>query len=326
MDSQYLQRQRFQLQKRMRKLNSCSKLFFHSSLIQFWGFLNESPLFGGVLQKLRAEAPALEQEVDSVMNGTTFRLHETESEALHFALRLIEQCVALPLEANRNVAMPEVQIGIMLLRHADGEDELDQFRETYLEPIYEYLDDALDRQVAALSLLIKYRQRVEWFRRSETGALGAKGERALVVDLYAYLHDQGLDFSIEPRGPSGIPDLVSKELVLDAKLFDADARGKTYIAHGVHQVHTYLVEFSQIAGYLVIYRTCPEKLHFSFATPDSLVPFLHVGGKVIYFLVIDICDYEASASKRGTMKEYLIDDAFVIRAATEPTDVVPTSP
>lgn len=51
--------------------------------------------------------------------------------------------------------------------------------------------------------------------------------------MYAYLFDQGLDFHIEPQSVSGEPDLVAPELVLDAKLFDGQARNKRYVLSAV---------------------------------------------------------------------------------------------
>ena len=64
-----------------------------------------------------------------------------------------------------------------------------------------------DDRRTVLGLLLKYKHHVEWFRRDDLRAkLEAntqKGEKILACDLYAYLHDQGLDFSIEPSSISG---------------------------------------------------------------------------------------------------------------------------
>lgn len=311
MDSQYLQQQRFQLQKRVRRLNSCDTTLFHSALVQFWNYLHEHVLFKAVLEKLVTEAPDHTAEIQA-LKGRNIELFTSEKAALHFAFRVIEHCAAQPVETNGHVNMPEVSLGHGFGRGSKHSEALDAFRDAFLDTFYEHLDESLDQTGAILSLLVKYRQRVEWFYRAEAGAIAATGERKLAPHLYAYLHDQGLEFSIEPQGPSGIPDLVSPDLVMDVKLFDGSARGVSYIASGVNQVHTYLREFNQITGYLVIYRMCPEALHFSFATPDRLFPALHIGGKIIYLVVIDICDYGASASKRGTLREFNVDEATLI--------------
>lgn len=168
--------------------------------------------------------------------------------------------------------------------------------------------------------MLKYKKKVEWFERELLAERAGRDERSLAKHLYAYLLDQGLDFHIEPQSASGEPDLVSPDLVLDAKVFDADRRGKRYIADGVHQVHTYARDFNQEVGYLVIYKTCPETIHFSFGKENFLVPYVSVGGKTIYLMVVDICDYGASASKRGKLRTIEVTEDFLIQAEPPPSD------
>ncbi len=195
------------------------------------------------------------------------------------------------------------------------EDALNHFRELFLEPLYEYLDDALDQQGAVLSLLLKYKHKVEWFDREILIQLAAGDERTLAKHLYAYLFDQGLEFHIEPQSASGEADLVAPELVLDAKVFDGSRRGVSYLASGVHQVHTYARDFNQEVGYLVVFKTCPETINFTFSLAGQDAPYVTVGGKIIFILIVDICPYETSASKRGTMKVYSVDQDFLIGVA-----------
>jgi hypothetical protein len=302
MDSQYLQQQRFLLQKRVRRLNSCDHLLFHSAFVQFWNYLKEHALFAGVLAKLDAEAPSHSQELaDLVKQGNGIPVFEHEAEALAFTFRLLQHCAAQAVDGRRG---PEVNVGRAISHASDFPTALSAFRDAYLEPFYEHLDEALDQQAAVLSLLLKYKQKVEWFERKQVADLAAKGERTLAEHLYAYLFDQGLSFHIEPQSASGEADLVATDLVLDAKVFDGERRSVSYVKSGIHQLLTYTRDFHQTEGYLVIYRTCPADLQFSFERSDSLVPFVSISGKTLYLLVIDICDHAASASKRGTIKTY----------------------
>jgi hypothetical protein len=39
---------------------------------------------------------------------------------------------------------------------------------------------------------------------------------------------------------------------------------------------------------------------------------LHIGGKIIYLVVIDICEHSASASKRGILKEFTVKEATLV--------------
>ena len=309
MDSNYLQQQRFILQKKVKRLNSCDFKLFHSLFVQFWAFLKAHAVFAGVLAKLTAESPAYAEEVAGACKGQVY-LWETEREAAHFNFRLLLHCAAQPLDKGMG---PEVMIGRGIVNASKYGELLDGFRDAYLEPFYEYLDEALDGQAAVLSLLLKYKRHVEWFEREEVRGLVAKGERTVAKHMYAYLFDQGLEFHIEPQSVSGEADLVSPELVLDAKLFDGDSsrHGKRYVLSGVNQLLAYTRDFLQQAGYLVVYRTCPEDLQFSFARLDMLVPFMVIDGHIIYFLVVDVCEYGASASKRGPMKTHVVTEEEV---------------
>lgn len=317
MDSHYLQQQRFQLQKRIRRLNSCDSKIFHSALVQFWNYLHAQPLLAGILARQKAEAPDHADDLAALQNWRipTFA-HESEASA--FVFRVIEHCAQQPLGEDLG---PEIMMGRGFVRSGKTDELLDGFREHFLEPFYENLDESLDQQTAVLSLLIKYKRKVEWFERDIAHSLAADGERALARHLYAYLFDQGLDFHIEPQSASGEADLVSPDLVLDAKIFDGDAssRGTRYIKHGVNQLLTYTRDFNQRVGYLVIYRTCPEDLQFPFAGSDVLVPFVNFGGKILYLLVVDICSHERSASKRGGLRAHVMDTPDLISVLTEAT-------
>jgi hypothetical protein len=306
MDSQYLQQQRFLLQKRVRRLNSCDHRLFHSAFVQFWNFLKAHPLFAGVMAKLDAETPSHEEDMNVLLkDGDRIPVFEREEEAMAFTYRLLQHCAAQPVDGRRG---PEVGIGHTISNDSEFSASLNAFRDAYLEPFYEHLDEALDQQTAVLSLLLKYKRKVEWFEREQVAELASRGERTLAEHLYAYVFDQGLNFHIEPQSASGEADLVAPELVLDAKVFDGERRSVSYVKSGVNQLLTYARDFHQSAGYLVIYKTCPEDLQFSFERTDSLVPFITLAGKTLYLLVVDICEHETSASKRGKNKTYRVEE------------------
>lgn len=315
MDSAYLQRIRFQLQKRFRRLNSCDSMLFHSTLIQTWNHLQEQSLTAGILADMDARSAAYADELVALTSGRELAEFTTEAEQTAFVFRVVQHCARQPLDPHGRG--PELHIGRAVSNERGVDELLNKFREMFLEPFYEYLDESLDKQAAVLSLLVKYRRKVEWFEREALASVAVSGERKLAKHLYAYLFDQGLDFSIEPQSVSGEADLVASDLVLDAKVFDGSRRGKEYLAAGVHQVHTYCRDFNQEVGYLVVYKTCAETIDFAFSEGGQLAPFLKVGGKTIYIFVIDVCDYEASASKRGALHAHAIDESFLIRVASE---------
>lgn len=324
MDSHYLQKQRFLLQKRVRRLNSCGHQLFHSTFVQFWNYVCEHPIFFGVIAKLDAEAPSHHEEIESLIKTRSgIPVFERDGSSRDFTFRLLQYCAAQPIDGTRG---PEAAVGHAIGHAREFDVALNAFRENYLEPFYEFLDEALDNQAAVLSLLLKYKKKVEWFERKQVSELATRGERVLAEHLYAYLFDQGLDFHIEPQSASGEADLVASELVLDAKVFDGDRRSVTYVKHGINQLLTYTRDFHQTVGYLVIYRTCPADLHFSFERADSLVPFVSIAGKTLYLMVIDICDYGVSASKRGTLKAYQLEEQDLCTLLEEPSTSVTGSP
>lgn len=312
MDSAYLQRIRFQLQKRVRRLSSCPHYLFHSSLVQLWNYLQSQSLTAGILAKLEVQAKPYSDEIVAITTRHEIEEFSTEAEQYAFVFRVVQHCALQPLG---NGWGPELKIGHALSNERKHDDALNYFREIFLEPLYEYVDDALDQQGAVLSLLLKYKRKVEWFEREALAQLSAGDERKLAKHLYAYLFDQGLEFHIEPQSASGEADLVAPELVLDAKVFDGSRRGVEYLASGIHQVHTYARDFNQEVGYLVVYKTCPETIDFTFSCEGQYAPYVTVGGKTIYVFVVDICEYGKSASKRGAMKVHTVEQEFLVRAA-----------
>jgi hypothetical protein len=287
-------------------------LQFKFEAAQFWNYLEEHPLWSGVLAQYVATAPSHDGELASMKTHRgSVSVFATEREQQDFVFRVVEHCAKQSLDEQLGAWY---QVGRAYGQASKHSENLDLFREHFLEPFYEVLDEALDEQAAVLSLLVKYKRKVEWFERKQVAEICLRGERALVQHLYAYLFDQGLDFYIEPQSISGEADLVAQELVLDAKVFDglSSSRGVRYLKHGFNQVLTYARDFNQSVGYLVAYRTCEDDLQFDFATSNMLVPHLTCGGKVIFIMVVDLCDYQASASKRGGLKTFTVMEADLI--------------
>ena len=290
MDSHYLQTLRFQLQKRVRRLNSCHYEVFHSLQNQFWHYLQSHEIFKGILLLIENSAPPFTEELNGAFSGNEYFIFDNEEEHLHFCYRIVKACVNTDTQDGRTV-YPELEIG-RAYTGSGREEGLEQYRENILEPFYEHLDEALDQQTADLLARMA----------SDT----VRAEKLLARDLYAYLHDQGLEFEIEPASASGEIDLLAENLLLDAKIFDGASRNVSYLLKGFKQVHTYSCDYNQHVGYLAIFKTCEEDLHFEFATAETLVPFVLVGDKLIYLLVIDIHDHQKSASKRGKLSAHVI--------------------
>src|SRR5207247_2139125 len=105
-----------------------------------------------------------------------------------------------------------------------------------------------------------------------------QGEHDLAMNLYVYLHDQGIDFTIEPRSRSGRPDLVAlsavEPLVADAKVFNPQkSKGISYLLQGTYQLYTYACDYNESCGYLVVFKTCRDELQIVAGGNTHGVPF-----------------------------------------------------
>lgn len=323
MYSTYIEQQHALLEKKFNRLVEQDVFQFHAALVRFWGYLSAHPLHSGVLAVLEREAPFYSNEILRLVTVSEYEPREREVEVIHFSFRVLQFCLGKPIDSTR---MWEVMIGSAIAHESDGRKNLNAFIKNFLLPFYDALEESLLVQRTVLSMLVRYKRQVEWFERREVAARVANGERELATHLYAYLFSQGLDFHIEPQSISGEADLVASDLVLDAKIFDGrGGRGKSYIRSGLNQVHTYTLDFNQSVGYLAIYRTCPEDLQFDVGAEGALIPFVTLGSKTIYLLVIDVCDYQGvSASKRGPLSAHVLT-AEDLRSCIQEVDQPPAS-
>lgn len=229
MQDKYIQSIRYKLQKRVRKLHSADFRLFSFNLRTFFDFFEASPILCGVRDELLAAVP--KDELDKDMELLLSRRREvpvkgTEAEEAALGYVFLKHCMD-----NAGSFSPH-EVGFSY-GGKDGSGGLDKVRQVFLEPFYEYVDEHIDDQQAILYSLRKYKHRCEWFRKKQIHDLAAdqtgKAESSLAFDLYEYLHDQGIDFSIEPKSASGIPDLIIEQVgddkvVADAKVFWPDAK------------------------------------------------------------------------------------------------------
>ncbi|MCC7337864.1 MAG: hypothetical protein IT422_22480 [Pirellulaceae bacterium] len=285
-------------------------------------------MFSALLDGLSVLVETAQADADQIIAGKS--LHgETEAEEACLAYWVLKACANQQGEKTRDL---EIRIAHSYARGTSKHDDaLEYFKDIFLEPLYEYLDEQLDDQRAILALIRRYKHKCEWFQREKllavydeekqrTSIAGRKsrGEKQLALNLYEYLHDQGLDFSIEPSSYSGEADLICAQnsddpLVADVKIFDPSAgKNKAYVISGFHQVYQYTLDYNEPFGYLVIFKTCQEGLAITSSQQEQSTQFVTWNGKTIFFVVIDLYAHEKSASQRGKHKSYVIsEDEFV---------------
>ena len=244
---------------------------------------------------------------------------DTVHEHAALSLAVLDQIATSP---SRDVDQEELirSLAIAITNRAwSHEEALEAIRDVALDGLYEWIDEKIDSRNAVLGLLMKYKQRSEWFGRERLRVLAeAGGERALAVDLQQYIFDQGVEFTIEPTSSSGEPDLVLRDtddshVILDAKyisLGTAAAEFKRKLSYGFHQVAHYCQDFNEPLGYLVVFLADRKSPALPLTVQDGF-SFLEVNGKLVYYVPVAIAD-APSASKAGRAEEVAISMADLI--------------
>ncbi|MCK4334309.1 hypothetical protein KAX06_05950 [candidate division WOR-3 bacterium] len=322
MDPNYVQNLRYKLQKRMRRVNGADSQVLHAVVQQFWGYINSNSIFLGILEKIEHNIP--EEIQGPAINIPTGNLSgpfypEDEKGLVALSYLVLKGCI------ERSSKDSEINAGLIYSLENSLSNASDLFKSLFVEPLYDYLDEQLDDQRAILALLRKYKHKCEWFQRDKLFELWKnntqKGERLLAMHLYEYLHDQGLDFSIEPQSISGEADLVAAQksddpLIADVKIFNAPNK-KSYIAKGFTQIYRYTRDYSEPFGYLIIFNTSNSDLKLVLSHQEQSTPFVVYNGKTIFMLTIDIYPIEATASKEGKLKTVQITEKDLVKVIEE---------
>lgn len=322
MDTDLVQHIRYKLQRRTRRINSstandeCSRYVGY-----FLDFIERTSITRGVLDDLVRRHPGIPGEVDELLDSDGQAEVGTKIESRHAALsyELIKR------SQDEDAPTLEMLVRYLTLHGPRKQPERrEHFFDHYVEFLYDYLDEHLDDQRALLALLRRYKHRCEWFERERLYHLWEantqQGEIQLAKDLYAYLYDKGLDFTLETESASGRIDLVKSQpgeepLVADAKLFHpGKSKGRSYLAKGVGQIYQYTQDFNQPFGYLIVFNICEDKLDLALTDVNQNTPFVTHNNKTLFILEVDIFPYKDSASKRGKIKSHEITEDYLIES------------
>lgn len=319
MDPQIVQHIRYKLQKRIRRLNSVDHPMFIPSLRQFWVFFDSNQVFAGIIEPVVARYPDLTEAVEKILKGEGL-VAQTEEEAAAIGYKVLRHLATCDNEAIL------IELARPFRRTGKFSEALETCRDMYLEPFYEFLDESMDDQRAMLTLLLRYKHRCEWFHRNRLWEVvhsdSRRGEKLLALDLYEYLHNQGMDFTIEPSSLSGEIDLIAAQgsddpLLVDTKIFDAKDRGKTYIRKGFNQIYTYTQQYNEPFGYLIVYKTTETDLRFALSTAGNIPLVIH-NHKVIIIITIDLFPNPKPVSQRSPLTAIEITEQELLQ--TLPSD------
>lgn len=352
MDQQLLQRTRYLLQTRFRKIRTAHTGHFKLITQQVLRWLEGHPIIGAIIHHLDQIPGDHHQEIQHLLNSSdigSFRYYvlsvqrshprqEHEPEFVGYTPKTLEEHASACLQTLRaTVAQPQMKFYEMLAVYLTQElyefgikkDPLEAIKDIAVRDLYEYLDEQLDGINAVNGLLRKYKQSVEWFQRDriqqifDEGYGGKKGERALALHLQHYIFNQGVEFIVEPSSASGEADLLLRDpsgqyTIIDAKLINRDAAPSDIarkIAEGFNQVARYCGDYNQPEGFLAVFVNDDISIHIEIEQSD-VFRFFKIGGHVIYYIEINVSQ-RPSASKSGKAKRIPITEDMLTKAVEE---------
>jgi len=336
MDSELIQRTRYVLQARVRWTKTCPLALFPSACRHLLAWIEASPFVASQLATIDHRARGFEARMRDDLPRHDGRAFSVEGP---WTADTREDAAALALAALRYVSEQDLSDGAtneaMLLAFVlagnveDGHTLatiVDVLRDVAVQQLSEFIDEEIDGRHAVLGLLVKYQARSELYRRhrlrdaAENGIERRTGEAALAFDLYEYLHDQGVDFSIESKSASGRPDLIARarpgtRIVADAKYIpDGSAPSKAIgvVGAGFRQVRDYCRDHNEPVGYLVIFVASDITIDIKGSRDDGF-PCFRAGGYTVYYVIVDIHDHPTTASKRPQPRVVEITEADVLQ-------------
>ena len=203
MDSQLIQRTRYQLQARVRSVKTCPLTLFTTTTSHLLDWLSSHTLLSAIIgtlaqgretyiQRIQADLDKLGTPAVNEINGPW----ETKSREEMTALALAALHVIRPLDLCENDALRGYIVALIAAGYSPPngnghapEGVVESLRDVCVQSVYDFLDEAIDSRNAVLGLLVKYKTRCEMYRRyrlreaATVGLEGRRSERALAFDL-----------------------------------------------------------------------------------------------------------------------------------------------
>ena len=262
MNQQAIQRTRYLLQTRFRRLRGASIGNFEQVCKQVLDWLEKHPVLSASLRHLEQVTGEHHSEIRSILQLKTIEfatiqryflitvVHDQNQKQQdepdfkgYTPANLEEHASACLLILRATMSRPEAEFYRLLAiyltqenydhRIKDEKQTLDAIKDIAVRDLYEYLDEHLDAINAVNGILQKYKQNVEWFQRKllqqiNQGFEGKTGERALALHLQQYVFNQGVEFVVEPTSASGEVDLLLRDsngeyTIIDAKYIKPNA-------------------------------------------------------------------------------------------------------
>ena len=95
--------------------------------------------------------------------------------------------------------------------------------------------------------------------------------------------------------PPGFLEKIPEKLLVKSREFGA--------------LSDYAEQYSRPVGYIVLFKNIEQEIKFNFSSAVSGVNYVDFNGKRIFFLLVDIFDYEESTSQRGKREVVGVNEA-----------------
>jgi hypothetical protein len=336
-DQQLIQRTRYLLQTRFRRVFLSEPGNFVIALQQALTWVEYHPIIGSIIHQLGLVSGEHNDELDrlcnrevSFYNYNNFinaggHLSREDGWTGYTPKNTTEHASACLKAVRCIIAAQDISIYQLLATYFTKQDYIrsrNKYTDLYkdlsnfvVKDLYEYIDETLDGINSVNGILLKYKQNAEWFQQDkvkdiiENGYAGRRGERALAIHLQQYIFDQGLEFVIEPSSVSGETDLILREfsgryLIIDAKLIkpgEKEAGIIRKIAEGSNQVARYCNDYNERDGFLVVFVNDNLSIMLDFEQQESY-RFIQIGGCIIHLVTVNIASLP-SASKAGKARQ-----------------------
>jgi len=302
---------RVKLRTRRSAIASCGFEDFLPLTKQYFAFLDSNPVLKAVIAELLARNQQSITEVQNT-NRNSRRAYGTTA----------EEAATIAYVVWREFASQNVIHGFHShALHGDFNESSGIYKDWYVEPLFNYLDEILDDANIVLALLIRYKQKVEWYKREYVLALyqsdTGRGETNVKQHMFEFLFDQGLPFHVEPVSASGEPDVVSlhdsqHHFIGEVKIFDSENRGKSYIKKAFYQAYRYCLDYNEPLAYLIVFNVSKRQLRVELPSGPDGVPRFEYNHKTIFLVVIDVHEREGTASTLGIADTVTISAAELI--------------
>jgi len=312
---------RVKLRNRRSTIMSCDFRDFLPQTRQFFSFLESNPVLTAVVSELLTRNQTSVAEVQSMT--------PIQKQSVRVFGNTAEEAATIGYAVWREYGNQNNEHGFH--SHALGSGDFNQtlsvYKDWYVEPLFNYLDETLDDANVVLATLVRYKQKVEWYRRTEVRDLyqadTVRGERNVKQHMFEFLFDQGLAFHVEPVTASGEPDVVSLQesqyrFIGEIKIFDPDgSRGAAYIKKAFYQAYQYCLDYNEPMAYLIVFNVSKRQLRVELPADRDGQPRWEYNNKTIFLIVIDLYEHEGTASTRGVADTVTIPASELIREVEE---------